>query len=268
MCKSLLRATLIRSCYTNHALDQFLEHLLDVRPNIQVVRIGSRSKSELLKDYNLRELIAGEKTRKERATERGIHVALENEQTRGNKLCENLTRNPKKWLDFSDFLERKFPNQFAILSSSVGSDGFQMAGVKSSNCFDRWAFGKDMRNKNWKKMHAGRSRKKELRSLESLLLPTTDIWGMSKKERKLVLDHWKKHIRQEWFDNLTRHIQKQQEKVRELNSHSSQYKRRVLEAADVIGLTTTGLAKHAPLLRQIGSKTLICEEAGEVLEVI
>lgn len=42
-------------CYTNHALDQLLEHL--VKDGIkQVVRIGSRSKSELLKDINLRDL--------------------------------------------------------------------------------------------------------------------------------------------------------------------------------------------------------------------
>lgn len=41
-------------CYTNHALDQLLEHL--VRGGInQILRIGSRSKSDLLKTLNLRE---------------------------------------------------------------------------------------------------------------------------------------------------------------------------------------------------------------------
>ncbi|KAI8138634.1 RNA helicase [Fennellomyces sp. T-0311] len=41
-------------CQTNHALDQFLEHILDYEENI--VRIGSRSKSEALKDHLLFEL--------------------------------------------------------------------------------------------------------------------------------------------------------------------------------------------------------------------
>jgi len=41
----------------------------------------------------------------------------------------------------------------------------------------------------------------------------------------------------------------------------------LLERVDVIGLTTTGLARYAPLLDRVASKTLICEEAGEVLEV-
>lgn len=113
-----------------------------------------------------------------------------------------------------------------------------------------------------------RSGKNEIRRLEELLLPTTDIWGMSKKERKLVLDHWKKLIRQECVDNLAEHTQFQRQKIEELNSLSSEYKGRFLKTVDVIGLTTTGLAYHTSLLHHVASKTLICEEAGEVLEVI
>jgi hypothetical protein len=42
-------------CYTNHALDQFLEGIMQFESN--VVRIGSRSKSDLLKDRNLKSLL-------------------------------------------------------------------------------------------------------------------------------------------------------------------------------------------------------------------
>lgn len=38
-------------CYTNHALDQFLEGILEVTNNI--VRLGSQSKSKILEPYNL-----------------------------------------------------------------------------------------------------------------------------------------------------------------------------------------------------------------------
>lgn len=62
-------------CFTNHALDQFLEGIMEFEPN--VVRIGSRSKSELLKDRNLKSLlyemnlttIGHSKTRKQMATQ-------------------------------------------------------------------------------------------------------------------------------------------------------------------------------------------------------
>lgn len=40
-------------CYTNHALDQLLEHLWDGGVK-QIIRIGSRSKSSILADLNLR----------------------------------------------------------------------------------------------------------------------------------------------------------------------------------------------------------------------
>ncbi|KAL2838452.1 hypothetical protein BJY01DRAFT_258037 [Aspergillus pseudoustus] len=42
--------------------------------------------------------------------------------------------------------------------------------------------------------------------------------------------------------------------------------RRVLEGADVIGVTTSGLARRIPVLRHIDCQVVICEEAGEVLE--
>lgn len=42
-------------CYTNHALDQFLCHLLN--SNItEIVRIGSQSKEARLEPYNLSKL--------------------------------------------------------------------------------------------------------------------------------------------------------------------------------------------------------------------
>ncbi|XP_046388092.1 NFX1-type zinc finger-containing protein 1-like [Ischnura elegans] len=46
------RGPILVVCYTNHALDQFLEGILSFTRNI--VRIGSQSKNEKLDDYNLR----------------------------------------------------------------------------------------------------------------------------------------------------------------------------------------------------------------------
>lgn len=42
-------------CYTNHALDQFLEGILENGLTNNLVRIGGRSKSELLESFNLKE---------------------------------------------------------------------------------------------------------------------------------------------------------------------------------------------------------------------
>ena len=48
-------ANMLVVCYTNHALDQFLEALLDKGVD-SIVRIGGRSKSKRLEPYNLRQL--------------------------------------------------------------------------------------------------------------------------------------------------------------------------------------------------------------------
>ncbi|KAF9915140.1 hypothetical protein BGZ65_000881, partial [Modicella reniformis] len=45
-------------CYTNHALDQFLDHLLDKKIT-NIIRIGSGSKSERLKQCNLEGRLKG-----------------------------------------------------------------------------------------------------------------------------------------------------------------------------------------------------------------
>src|SRR5258708_38236068 len=42
-------------CYTNHALDQFLEGVFQFEENL--VRIGGQSKSEVLQDRNIRKLM-------------------------------------------------------------------------------------------------------------------------------------------------------------------------------------------------------------------
>ena len=41
-------------CYTNHALDQFLEKVLEFLPSRQIIRVGGRSKSEKLEPCNLK----------------------------------------------------------------------------------------------------------------------------------------------------------------------------------------------------------------------
>src|SRR2546430_1411631 len=48
-------------CYTNHALDQFLEHLIETGIN-KIIRIGGQSKSTILEGKNLR-LVSKEETK-------------------------------------------------------------------------------------------------------------------------------------------------------------------------------------------------------------
>jgi hypothetical protein len=63
-------------CYTNHALDQLLEDLLDNGITSQIIRVGSQSKSKRLQPLNLRNVVRGvEKTRMEKPSN-GIYIRL------------------------------------------------------------------------------------------------------------------------------------------------------------------------------------------------
>ncbi|TGO38884.1 hypothetical protein BHYA_0065g00190 [Botrytis hyacinthi] len=61
---------------------------------------------------------------------------------------------------------------------------------------------------------------------------------------------------------LVRHLA---EEARKENVYSDK-DRRVLQGADIIGVTTTGLATKMSTLKHVKAKVIVCEEAGEVLE--
>ncbi|XP_070191480.1 NFX1-type zinc finger-containing protein 1-like [Littorina saxatilis] len=58
-------------CYTNHALDQFLEGILEFCPE-GIVRVGSRCKNPQLEDFNLKNL------RRTKRTERKVNMSVRN----------------------------------------------------------------------------------------------------------------------------------------------------------------------------------------------
>jgi hypothetical protein len=53
---------------------------------------------------------------------------------------------------------------------------------------------------------------------------------------------------------------------RDINAVHEEVNRRALIQADVVGITTTALARHIETLRRVGTKVIICEEAAEVME--
>ncbi|PIK63033.1 hypothetical protein BSL78_00040 [Apostichopus japonicus] len=74
-------APILLICYTNHALDQFLEGILEFLPE-GVVRIGGRSSSEKIKTLNLKELRRTRSQQKQRPK----HQYLQMKNIRGEML--------------------------------------------------------------------------------------------------------------------------------------------------------------------------------------
>lgn len=102
------------------------------------------------------------------------------------------------------------------------------------------------------------------RTIEQML--SVNKWTLTNDERKRLLEHWHKSAVEELLLELQNLIQQHALEKRELTSLFSQADAQVFSQVDVVGITTTGLANNADLLRNLRAKVLICEEAGEVLE--
>lgn len=92
MLPSPLYVLMMRRCYTNHALDQFLEHILNDGTN-QIVRIGARSKSSLLQPFNMLSITRQmEETKSEKSLAWKLRRKLESEGDEIATLFRKLRR--------------------------------------------------------------------------------------------------------------------------------------------------------------------------------
>jgi hypothetical protein len=258
-------------CYTNHALDQFLEHILLSKTTDRIVRIGARSKSTLLDNYNLHTISQQQKrslrTKVEGLHEKSLYENMEGFQKEGTELCDTLTHGVSRirFNHIADLVKQDFPNHYQQLLCEPDEDGFTIVGVKDKSYFDYWLSGKDLRTRG---KSAGRSadRAHRQRALNSIL-QISDIWDLSLAERKTLVQHWEALLRDQWINRMSFYGERIDEIQLELDAIHSEFNARVIEKMHVVGITTTGLARYGSLLKRVQSKTLICEEAGEVLEV-
>jgi hypothetical protein len=291
-------------CYTNHALDQFLEHLLDQKIT-NIVRVGSQSKSTRLEDYNLQAFVDGYKKprRLKKAT------AALNDQWRTfckkiDKLQEDLQKDDLPWTQVERYLRINHPGlweQFVEkpLFDLDATDGFtEVRRGRKKSLFHQWVDGDDINGlQRWNKevqevmdptWHA-HSRNSfgflddkydkpdeaylkrimydipnKNRSVEELL--NSNIWKMSKHERKRLANSWRPGIREPLMNELTQALEGAKEAIAQKLTISKEIRRDILSQTSVIGMTTSGAAGRHELISAIAPKIVICEEAGEVVE--
>ena len=95
---------------------------------------------------------------------------------------------------------------------------------------------------------------------------TQNVYSLTWGEKQQLTEHWVKEIWDGATDQLHELIEESSRLHKELTNIHDEIDRRVLQTADVIGITTTGLARRIATLQRIRSKVVICEEAAEVLE--
>ncbi|PGG95383.1 hypothetical protein AJ79_10093, partial [Helicocarpus griseus UAMH5409] len=247
-------------CYTNHALDQFLEHLVETGIE-RVIRIGSQSKSEALKGKNLRIVSQGERKTKSEGYELAtMYQELEQKEDYITGILDSLHAVQKKpnWMNLKDHLERRYPRIHSQFSR-FDEDGFEMVG---KDPFDDWI------NETTQEPFpsSGTAGQATSSALGILCAATQDVHCLSVRERRRLLEFWVREIYEDKSDHLFEAVKGAQSLHESMDRIHDEVHRRVLSTADVIGVTTTGLAKRISVLQRVHCKVIICEEGGEVME--
>lgn len=245
-------------CYTNHALDQFLEHLLAAGVE-KMIRIGGNSSSKLLEGKNLRVVSKFEyKTSIENRTLGQAFGAKEFNESIVVKQLEKLRGiQEHTWNSIRDHLcwnYREIYQQFSL----IDADGFQKTSKVAP--FDLWKTG---HGENLAKLN-----RPCVSSNPTTILAAANenVYALALEDREILLKHWAREIAEDIITTVTDSIQEIDDAQKTIDLVHGEVSRRLLESADVIGVTTTGLAKNILVLRSINAKVAICEEAGEVLE--
>ena len=279
-------------CYTNHALDSFLESLMDAGiPDEKIVRLGSSPKiSDRLRSRCLRELPQSKFSREETAgfarlkTEQKELCSKLNEQIR---LVNSATwgQGDKSWSKVRDFLDREHMldelEQLAVPSDEddrASKPGFLALGANSnrsvapSYLWNRWCSGQDrgMFQRGWhvdkKDQMSPDADEEGGRDAAVGIEEVTDLWALTAEQRATVAQQWCSEWLQEYRDKLVDAMQALDRNTRGLADLRMSNQSRVLSGATIIGCTTVGAAKMRGMLREAAPDVVLVEEAGEILE--
>ncbi|KAG0697519.1 P-loop containing nucleoside triphosphate hydrolase protein [Suillus ampliporus] len=250
--------TILVVCYTNHALDQFLEDLMKIGiPDTSMVRLGSRANAQVAHLG-----IAGQK--KERFVRSKADWAIvENLKGASRFHCKTLEGAMNRFiaskigfkdvLTYIEFDDTEYFDAFCVPEfdesgmTRVGKDG---KAVSSEELISRWSGGSD----------AGQFKD------EPNVCKAADIWKMPSDARQEMMEKWKSEIRKLILEEICT-------LGRNYNGCEDQLTRKFREARvanlmgkRIIACTTTGAAMFAQDIRAAKPGVLLVEEAGEILE--
>ncbi|GJF00004.1 P-loop containing nucleoside triphosphate hydrolase protein [Phanerochaete sordida] len=247
---------ILTCCYTNHALDQFLEDLLDIDiPADNMVRLGGKSttRTEPLSLYNQRQKATRGRNDWAQIDQLKVNAAdsLSKLET-AFQACMALRVSPKELMDYLEFSEPEFFHAFTVPQAA---DGMQRVGkrgktVGPSYLLDQWTRGFD----------AG-----VLRHAQNVK-ETPDVWRMPVPGRRARLAQWQDAIIREHVEQLCELGAAFNECQAKLTRKFAEGNLMTLLTKRIIGCTTTGAAMNKRELREALPETLIVEEAGEILE--
>ncbi|KAF4979928.1 hypothetical protein FZEAL_3970 [Fusarium zealandicum] len=242
-------------CYTNHALDQFLKHLLDIGIEA-IIRIGGRSVAEELDGKNLRAVRKDTpKFKTEGHTLANAYSGLDSCKEAALRAIRPLVqaRRGPSWQGLHHFLSRKHPE----IHRKLG--GEEKGGFKTgiNDPLTAWLGSRPPRP----------ARNLSQSNLQDLIRRVEkDIDCPSASERWVLADHWLEQQQEAQARLLFESVDESDRHVKTINRTHEALDQRTLARAEVVGITTTSLARNMEMLRSVKPKVVIVEEAGELKE--
>ncbi|KKZ62783.1 hypothetical protein EMCG_02894 [[Emmonsia] crescens] len=252
--------TILVVCYTNHALDQFLEDLLDTNiPSSSIIRLGSPNKASL----RSRPLLISEQ-RSRFSLKQDDWSIIDTEKRKALSVADELEKACDKYLSSGVTIDELFEyielcvddglpyfDAFRVPKEHDGMTriGAKGKGVRKDYLLQRWANGRD----------AGMYK-------SSMKSRFPQVWKMPVAERGLKLQTWKTGIIEEHVANMKNWGNHYNSALDQIDKIKRQKDENVLRSKRIIGCTTTAAAKYAQQIQATSPGVLLVEEAGEILE--
>ncbi|KAI9652701.1 MAG: hypothetical protein M1829_001484 [Trizodia sp. TS-e1964] len=250
--------TILVLSYTNHALDQFLEDLLDIGiPPQSVVRLGSKStpRTAPLNLFERHRTAGYNKSRTQWEIVNNLENLVASCRAELSIGLKSYNQSGLSWtdilayLEFSDDDDRFYPALLVPEEEDgmirVGKDGKE---IKADYLYDRWSRGED----------AG--------IFKEQATEYPEIWAMDTKSRLEHVKRWTNTLLDEKASkiaSLLSQYNKNQQRLAQLLGEKTSH---TLQHMKVIGCTTTAAAKYATNIRNAAPGIVLVEEAGEILE--
>lgn len=249
--------TILVVCYTNHALDQFLEDLLDIGiPPSSMLRLGGKS-TPRTKPLSLFD------QSQSNITSQATWDLIDSLKTMTNTLAEQLEESFTSYvsanfrmaeiMEYLEFLSDG-PPFYEAFALPQDSDGMVRVGkrgkaVDEFYLLNQWCSG----------YNAGIFR-------NSVLETSKQVWEMPVPTRRGFIAEWRHNILKGQVSRFCEISQKYNDYQSRLDRMFKRKDSQIIGTKRIIGCTTTAAAKYKPELQAASRDVLLVEEAGEILE--
>ncbi|KAI6848578.1 hypothetical protein KC350_g2950 [Hortaea werneckii] len=204
-----------------------------------------------LADVNLREVVQRLDLTKTEKSERFRLMKEVEDEVNELKLILRSMSELGSQSSIEDYLREWHPQHHDQLFSNVDEEGFITVNRHQGSELQQW-----LNAVPW-----DQKKRRPIAELEN-----ADLHQMTARERRRLYREWTaktaEKVREKFYTALAAY-NKAKEELGNIRTETDQ---RVLRQANIIGITTSGLARNLDLLRRVNAKVLLCEEAGEVLE--